>query len=563
MRLVRMARAHLGVLLLTAGALGGLGLGVRLQPESFPVAAIDLRLLAPDAEPAARRELGSMGWDLRDHLSSVTFVVDTDARNYLERQLGGPLLNDLAREVPVWYWRVRFFRPLQIEEFEARLHPAGRILGLYRVIPEAAPGPYLETEEARRLAELGLAQAGALAGGVWREVSASAERRPARMDHVFVWQRAGFAGAEAQHRLRAVIQGDRFDGYAEFVKVPDEWRRAQSRERNRGFVLAQWGWAATSGLALAAAFALLRDFRGGAVVWRFPLTLGALLLAVGLAAGLNSLPSTLASFSTTQTLDGYLLQRAASTAMEYLPQLGVALLVGAAGVALYRRALPTLLPPEAPLSRLRLRNPQVGQAVLAGYAFSGIWLGYLSLFYLVGQRWFEVWNPVEVPYRDVMSSLVPLLFPLTVGVGAAVSEELMFRFFAIPALLLGLPALLGWGSLDRLGRRRRLLVFGLAILLPALVWGSLHANWPQQPFYVRSIEVAGAGIISGLLLVRFGILATLVNHYVSNAAIVAALFLLSGNAYLQVSGVVAVALPAVVYGLGWAVSAVGRSGPAE
>ncbi len=61
MRLLRIARAHLGALLLTAGALGGLGLGVRLQPESFPVAAIDLRLLAPDAEVAARRELEAMG----------------------------------------------------------------------------------------------------------------------------------------------------------------------------------------------------------------------------------------------------------------------------------------------------------------------------------------------------------------------------------------------------------------------------------------------------------------------------------------------------------------------
>lgn len=546
-------------LLLAAGALAGLALGVRLQPESFPVAALDLRLLAPDADAAAQRELAAMGWDLQGHLSAVTFVVDTDARNYLERHLGGPRLNELAGEVPVWYWRVRFFRPLQIEEFEARFHPDGRRLGLYRVVAEAAPGARLEPDEARRRAELALTEVGALAEGAWELVSASAERRPARMDHVFVWQRTGFEAAQAQHRLRAVLQGDRFDGYAEFVKVPDEWRREQSRERNRGFVLAQWGWTATSGLALAAAFALLRAFRAGLVVWRFPLALGGILLAVGAAAGLNSLPLTLAGFATTQTLEGYLLQRAAGTAMEYLPQLGVALLVGAAGVALYRRAFPALLPAEDLLGRRRVRHPQVGRALLAGYAFSGIWLGYLSLFYLVGQRWLGVWNPVEVPYRDVMSSLVPLLFPLTVGVGAAVSEELMFRFFAIPALLLGLPVLLGWGPLDKLGRGRRLLVFGLAILLPALVWGSLHANWPQQPFYVRAVEVAGAGVISGLLLVRFGILATLVNHYVSNAAVVAALFFLSGNAYLQASGVVAVALPVALYSLAWAASSVGRS----
>ena len=110
-------------------------------------------------------------------------------------------------------------------------------------------------------------------------------------------------------------------------------------------------------------------------------------------------------------------------------------------------------------------------------------------------------------YTDVLSTHFPWLYPLTIGVYAATSEEFLFRLFAIPFLM-------------RLTRSRV-----LAVVLPAFFWGFLHSTYPQQPGYIRGIEVGLIGIVAGVVMLRYGILATLVWHYTVDAALIS-LFLL-------------------------------------
>ncbi|MBU1707028.1 CPBP family intramembrane metalloprotease, partial [bacterium] len=98
-------------------------------------------------------------------------------------------------------------------------------------------------------------------------------------------------------------------------------------------------------------------------------------------------------------------------------------------------------------------------------------------------------------------------------------EEFTFRFFAIPFL-------------KKIFRR----TFP-AVLLPALIWGFLHSSYPQEPGWVRGIEVGAIGIAAGYVMLRFGILATLVWHYTVDAFLIGFFLLKSGSTYLVVSGV--------------------------
>ena len=544
------------LLLLCLVVLGVLGLGgaLLLREHSFPVATVNFRLLAPDAERAARAYLAERGFDLTGYQSAVAFEVDDAAKDYIDRQDGLAALNRLAADnVAVWRWHVRFFRELQEEEFSVYLSPDGRLVGFSHTVPETTPGANLALAQAQKLAEQYVAQSGRDLSA-YRLVSATAQKREARTDHFFTWEDKSFKVGEATYRFDVWVYGDGVAGYYEYLKVPETWLRARALEANRGSLLALIGWTLTYALGLAMAFICLLRLRAGRVRWRFALALAALLALVGIATAVNSLPTLLMQYPTTSTMSAYLVGRVQSLLTSSVPSLVAVVMAGVAGDWLYGAILLRRLPPHALFSRAGLASKEFATAVAAGYAVAGIWLGYVTSFYTVAGGLVGAWSPAEVPYSDLMSTLLPGLYPLTVGFSAALGEEFTFRLFAVPFFLwLGWAGLRRWPGLERrpaLYRALQALLAVLAVVVPAAIWGTLHSTYPQQPFYIRAVEIGIVGSFSALLMVRFGIAATVTSHYVYNASVIGGLFLLSSSPYLWASAVVVVLLPAAVVGLG-------------
>ena len=78
----------------------------------------------------------------------------------------------------------------------------------------------------------------------------------------------------------------------------------------------------------------------------------------------------------------------------------------------------------------------------------------------------------------------------------------------------------------------------LALLLAGFIWGFGHSGYPQQPFYIRGVEVGIGGVALGMVMLRWGILPTLVWHYSVDAMYSAMLLLRSESLYLNLSGAV-------------------------
>src|SRR5215470_1721741 len=81
----------------------------------------------------------------------------------------------------------------------------------------------------------------------------------------------------------------------------------------------------------------------------------------------------------------------------------------------------------------------------------------------------------------------------------------------------------------------------IAIIVPAFCWSFLHTSYPNEPPYIRGVEVGIMGIVAGLVMLRWGIVTTLIWHYTFDASLVGMLLIRSDNLYFKISGVVVAA----------------------
>ena len=82
------------------------------------------------------------------------FQFDEDAKVFLERELGLERANAImGREVKLWRWGHRWYRPLEREEVTVEVTPRGEIASFQHLLPEDGRGADLSAEAARSLAE--------------------------------------------------------------------------------------------------------------------------------------------------------------------------------------------------------------------------------------------------------------------------------------------------------------------------------------------------------------------------------------------------------------------------
>src|SRR5271169_1204520 len=170
-----------------AGILGA-GVAYTYFFRAFPEASVEFKVPRADALAIAKKFAAAQGAQLDGYDSSIVFDLDDTAKTYLEREVGLQQANQMmANEVHIWYWRTRFFRPLQKEEFDVRVDPAGRIVGYTHLVEESEPGARLERAVAQAMAESFLRDTlhKDLSLYDFREEEANPTERPARRDWSF------------------------------------------------------------------------------------------------------------------------------------------------------------------------------------------------------------------------------------------------------------------------------------------------------------------------------------------------------------------------------------------
>jgi len=512
------------VLWVVAGILGAL-FAYRYFFRAFPEASVNFQVSREEALKRAQNFAGGLGENLSGYQSTIVFDVDDNAKVYLERQLGLQQANQLmSSELNIWFWDVRFFKPQQEEEFRVRVSPAGRVVGYDHKIEESRAGASLDRPAAQSAAQDYLRSRLGLTLDGWDLLAeeANSSKRPNRLDWSFTWEKHGFRAKDAPYRLSASLQGDRIGGSEEFLKVPEAWDRGFARLRSGNDTLALvFTVPYILLLAIAVRFGI-RLTKQGQTAWRGAILLGLVIAGLLFLQNLNDWPHWSTTYDTNESYGSFLaMMIGRAVLLSILTALTVTLVLPA-GEPLYRASQPERLKLSRAFTVRGLRSKEFFSAAVVGVSMAAAHIGYVVAFYVVASR-FGAWAPQELNFDNSVNTFFPWISGAAIGLLASTNEEFTFRLFAIPFF-------------SRLTGSR-----WLAVIVPAFLWSFLHSNYPQEPAYIRGIEIGLVGIVAGVVMLRWGIVATLIWHYTVDASLVGLLLIRSNSLYFKVSGVVVAA----------------------
>jgi hypothetical protein len=479
--------------------------------QAFPSVSLDIAMTRTEALDRAAALAERFAWGPAEARLVASFGGDPNVQRYVELEAGGPaafrkLISHEAYQPFRWY--VRLFREGVVNQTAIWFTPAGDPYAFVEVLPEDAPGASLDAAEARTLAERFATKSWGVDLDAYEAIEATRRVQPSgRADHVFTYRRLDPDDeiGDVDLRMWLGVSGDRVTAVSIYIEVPEAFERRYTRMRGLNDVIHSAG-----GVGLVALFciggitALLVLQRSGSLSWRPSFAAGVGIALLSLLSSLNQLPGVWVSYDTAIPIDTFRTQYVVDLLGSFVLSAIVLSLTFAVADGLTRRAFPRQNPLWRSLRGETLRMSSVRAQTLLAYALVPAFFAYEVAFYRLAQGSWGWWVPLdqrELP--DVLGTYLPWLTPFADSLRAGTWEESLLRAVPIAGA-----ALIG----ERFGRRR--LMIGIAVVLQAVLFGVLHANYPGQPGYARAVELLVPSLGFAWLYLRFGLWPGVILHAV-------------------------------------------------
>ena len=500
--------------------------------------SIDFSVGKGQAVSTARDFLRQRAVDPSRYLTSVTFDSDDWADTYMQKTLGLQGEEPFVRKhgFDLFYWKIRFFRPTEKEEFLFNVSPrTGALIGFEHRIPdvEARATPDKDAAQAKAAEFL---KARLPDFSEYEFYNGAPHRFENRVDYSFSWKKKGvgipwkLGKGEARLLVGATVSGDEvltFD--LGQLDLPESFSRYISEQMTFGRYFSSFSrlfFAALLIFAVVIFFSRRNTLLTRAVKKRMVLA-GFALVLVNFLNLFNELQGVIMEYNTSASLGSYL-------GIFFIQSLFGVVFVGFLFTlpALSGEALQTENDPRRKDSLTHFIMStffcrRAAKLILLGYLLFVILLGMQSGIFQFGQKYFGVWKQ-WFKITQFSSAYVPFLSALGVGLSASMGEEAVFRVFGI-----------NWG-------RKYLRNTFLALLVASLVWGFGHTEYAIFPVWFRGIEVTLIGLVYGGIFLMFGVLPLLVAHYLFDVFWGVAAYLLGKSTpYFFWASVMVLALPLV------------------
>jgi len=518
---------------------------LKLFPLAFPILHINLTDNKKSIRIKARELADRLKIGPAECEQAVSFGHDDLTKRFVELECGGKeaVVEMMKKGLYEPYaWVIRHFKEQEIYELFLTFTPDGKPYGFMEIISEDEPGAQIKTHAARTLAERVAQDDWNIDFSLYKHVETSKETKPGgRTDRSFTYERTDTRLGNGHYRLRLTVSGDRLSELTHFVYIPEEFINRYEEMRSSNETLAGAAQALVMFLygLCCCAFGFFFLLRKRYLLWRTPLILALIMSVLSMLASLNTLPLMWLGYDTALSKLTFIIGKLTGIAMIFFSTFAATFVVLMMAESLSRCAFPNHLRLWQIWRKQQACSLAVLGRTIGGYVITGFELLFQVLFFILTANYFGWWTPSDsLIDPNVLATYFPWLNPIADSLSAGIYEEALYR--AIPlscAILAG----------KKLGRERFFII--AALIFQAILFGAVHANYPQQPSYARIVELAIPSFFYGLIYLRFGLLPAIISHASFDLVWYALPLFVSGapGALANRLTIIAVALTPVLY----------------
>jgi len=456
----------------------------------------------------AQRLAGELQWDLEGYKDVTTFESQDDLQCFIELEAGGKdafvqMFQSGAHQP--YHWHVRFFKEKEVVEMHAWFSPQGQRLGFAQKLSELTQGAALTKEQGLELIEQQIA-AWCPNFENYKLIEYDCEKRDSgRIDHDFTYERTDLVIGKGFYRFKAVVCGDVVTKLEPTVKIPDNFMRRYQEMRSANNLLASVGSFFFRSLYLLffGLLGLVFFYRRNYLLAKSSAIASAVVAGGMFLRGLNDFPLWWSSYNTVQSSSTFVAMKLFEQVISFIYLFGMIfltlLVAESAGRFIYKNHLQFFQN-----CTLSIANSyQIAQQVVYGYLMVPFMFAYVVGFGYLTKTYLGWWSPAGSLFDpNIVASYFPWLSALTISLQAGFFEEVVCR-----ALPIAMTAVLTRDS------KYKKFWFVVMFIVQALIFGACHANYPNQPFYARLIELILPSFGFGWMYVTFGLLPGIITHF--------------------------------------------------
>lgn len=516
--------------------------GVFRLPE---LTYIDLSVNRKQALDIATRYVTTHEPRLADYRAAIVFKRDTQTSGYLKKSIGTQKMKEFLRhyDVDLFYWAVRFFREGEKEQYKVFVSSrTGKVIFYQHLIEETVKIEEIEKDDARERSREFLANRFGFQVEDYTLVGDLSTIYDFRRDHTFAWRHDQVSipwkedGGTGKLLSNITSSGDQILSYAyHHFKIPEDYRRdIQSKQVVSENINTVTRIFHMIFFISAVYFVVARKnhLAMHTTKWAY-IKIAAVLFLLNIFGFINSFESIITQYQTTSSMNSYIIRFFTNALLGTVMAAFYVLMPGLSGELLHFEVARQQR--EGSLLKYihtTFFSREVAKSVLAGYLIFLVLLGCQGLLLEGGERFFNVW--VEYSWMTSLStSYFPFIAAITLGLNASISEEVLYRLFGI-----------------NVGKK----IFkntAAAVVVSSLLWGFAHTTYPIYPMWYRAVEVSALGFLMAFVYLRYGLICTIVSHYVFNVFWHSTGYLFgSAHIFYRAGSVLALSLPLI-----WAIIA--------
>ena len=486
----------------------------------------------------AKNYLQAKGVDVAQYANTIIFGANEEFNRYLQHAAGLKAEEAFIaqHDFDLFFWKVRFFKELQKEEYRIYVSPrTGKVISYIHIIEELEPREDFGKDIAKQKAEIFLQKNFGTDLVNYEFHEEKAERYEKRVEYFFSWEKKGVyipwkqGQGGAKLLVDVTVAGDEIREFHKHdLDLPDKFLRYVENQLVLGECLYRFFYVIFLTLLFCSINIVLKrknDFIPR-LVKKWFYYLAGFLAIINIIDILNNLQNIVMNYPTSTSWSSFLGISITSVLFSVSFLVLSFIMPGIAGESLCNERLPrNKYSAFLYYIKSNFFNRGLTSAVLLGYLVWVIMSGLQATIFYFGQKFLGVWREWNT-MTYFSSAYVPLFSMFVISFTASFKEEVIFRIFGI--------------SLAKKYLRNSI----LAVVVTSIIWGMGHAMYAIFPVWFRIIEISLIGFFYGFIFLRFGIIPLIVAHYLFNVFWCSAAYILGRSTlYLFFGSIGALCIP--------------------